>query len=70
MYRFFQCFCCVFGVCIVLKPLCFKNQGLFFVVFFGFIVFIFGKFFYSLTKALAEVEVDQRVHGGMVDTED
>ena len=66
VYRFFQCFCCVF---IVLKPFCFKILGLFFVVFLFFIVVFFESIFYILTKALAEVEVELVVALGVVVTE-
>ena len=44
MHGFFQYFCCVFGVFIVLKPFCFKILGLFFVVF-GFLLFYLLKMF-------------------------
>ena len=49
-------FCCDFCVFIVLKPLCFKIWGLFFVVFLLLMSVFFENIFYILTKALAEVE--------------
>ena len=66
----FQCFCCDICVFIVLNRYVSKLGAYFFFVFLFFIVLFFESIFYILTKALAEVEVDQRVHGGMVDTED
>ena len=45
---------------IILKPFCFKIVGLFFVVLVFLLLLFFENVFYSLTKALVEVEVKPR----------